>query len=104
MQAYYHKVQYYETDAMGIVHHSNYLRFLEEARNEFTNQSELPYVEVEKAGYLCPVAASHCKYHVAARFGETLRIITKCESYNGVRLVYSYRVENVTTGALCLTG
>ena len=35
MNLYQHKVQYYETDKMGIVHHSNYVRWMEEARIDF---------------------------------------------------------------------
>ena len=35
MKTYIHKVKYYETDKMGITHHSNYVRFMEEARISF---------------------------------------------------------------------
>ena len=38
MKAYQHKVQYYETDKMGITHHSNYIRWMEEARIDFLEQ------------------------------------------------------------------
>ena len=38
MKPYIHKVQYYETDKMGITHHSNYIRWMEEARVDFMEQ------------------------------------------------------------------
>lgn len=56
---YEHKTQYYETDQMGIIHHSNYIRWFEEARIEFMNQCGFSYAQMEKDGIivrccLCP--------------------------------------------------
>ena len=104
LQAYLHKVQYYETDAMGIVHHSNYLRFMEEGRNDFTDQSGTMYSLVEEEGFFCLVTKADCKYHSPAHYGETLKIITTLESYNGVKLIYSYRLEDADTGVLRVSG
>ena len=44
---YVRKVQYYETDRMGIVHHSNYIRWMEEARTDVLEQIGLPYDKIE---------------------------------------------------------
>lgn len=49
---YVRKVQYYETDRMGIVHHSNYIRWMEEARTDVLEQIGLPYDKIERAGIL----------------------------------------------------
>ncbi len=38
MNDYIHRVQYYETDQMAVVHHSNYIRWMEEARVEFLDR------------------------------------------------------------------
>ena len=54
-RAYSHKVQYYETDQMGIVHHSNYIRWFEEARTDLMEQMGLGYDEMEARGILSPV-------------------------------------------------
>ena len=43
MKVYQHKVHYYETDKMGFVHHSNYVRWFEEARDDYFNQTDVPY-------------------------------------------------------------
>ena len=45
---YEHKVQYYETDQMGIVHHSNYIRWFEEARVDFLDQVDMSYARMEE--------------------------------------------------------
>lgn len=48
MEAYVHKVQYYETDQMGVVHHSNYIRWFEEARIDYLDKMGMSYDAVEK--------------------------------------------------------
>ena len=57
MKPYIHKVQYYETDKMGITHHSNYVRWMEEARIEFLDQIGWSYVRMEEEGIISPVLA-----------------------------------------------
>ena len=42
MEEYTHSVQYYETDKMGIVHHSNHVRWMEEARVDYLKQLGFP--------------------------------------------------------------
>ncbi len=70
-QPYQHKVQYYETDGMGIVHHSNYIRWFEEARVDFLAQIGMPFEQVEARGIVSPVLRVSCEYKTMARFGET---------------------------------
>ena len=55
MNTYRHTVQYYETDKMGITHHSNYIRWMEEARVDFMSQIGWDYAKLEKQGVICPV-------------------------------------------------
>ena len=50
MWSFKRQVNYYETDRMGVVHHSNYLRYLEEARYVWMEEMGLPYPEFEKQG------------------------------------------------------
>ena len=52
---YTHRVQYYETDQMGIVHHSNYIRWFEEARIDWMRHCGISYREMEKQGIIVPV-------------------------------------------------
>ena len=60
MVPYDHKVQYYETDGMGIVHHSNYIRWFEEARVDLLEQLGFGYDRIEEAGYSGPVLEVSC--------------------------------------------
>lgn len=49
MSDYVRKINYYETDKMGITHHSNYVRFMEEARTDFLEKHGCGYSSFEKS-------------------------------------------------------
>lgn len=104
MQPYIRKTNYYETDRMGIIHHSNYIRWFEEARIDFMNQANAPYVELEAAGVMIPVLGVECTYHSMVRFGDTVEIEMKIVEYTGTRMAITYRVTDQATGALRTTG
>ena len=55
MEPYHHTVQYYETDRMGITHHSNYIRWMEEARVDFLRQLGWGYDRLEAEEIISPV-------------------------------------------------
>ena len=103
-QIYERKINYYETDKMGVVHHSNYIRFFEEARCEFLEKSDLPYDKLEANGIMSPVLGFSCKYKQHVTFGDIIEIHTSITSYTVVKFTVSYEVYNKTTGALCVTG
>ena len=54
MGVYRRKAQYHETDQMGIIHHSNYVKWMEEARIDFMKEMGFGYGEVEKRGIVSP--------------------------------------------------
>lgn len=92
IKPYYHKVQYYETDAMAIVHHSNYIRWFEEARLDYLEQIKFPYAEIEARNLLIPVLEASCQYRQAVRFGETVQIETEITRFNGLKFTVSYQI------------
>ena len=98
------KINYYETDKMGVVHHSNYIRFLEEARCEMLDYSGMPYSEYEKNGIMIPVLCVNLTFKMHVTFGDVLVITPFVKSFNGVRLVMEYVVTDKNTGNLVLTG
>ncbi|PKL07041.1 MAG: acyl-CoA thioesterase [Spirochaetae bacterium HGW-Spirochaetae-9] len=101
---YLHKTQYYETDQMGVVHHSNYIRWFEEARTDLLEQAGLGYDKMEERGIIVPVLAASCEYKSSVRYGETVAIIPKVEAYTGLRLTISYRVLDASSGELRAAG
>ena len=104
MTPYEHKVQYYETDGMGIVHHSNYIRWFEEARFDLLEQLGYGYDRIESEGFSSPVLEVSCKYKTMARFGDTVRIYAEVSDYNGVRLSLHYEVRDAQTKDLRCAG
>lgn len=103
MEAYRHKVHYYETDKMGFVHHSNYIRWFEEARTDFFDKVGAPYTLTESLGLISPVLTVQCEYKKSCYFGETLLIYVTLEKVENVRFYVSYRVTSVD-GELRATG
>lgn len=104
MEIYEHKVQYYETDQMKVVHHSNYIRWFEECRIEMMERGGLGYEKMEEEGIICPVASVNCRYETMTKFGEVVQIIPTVEKFNGIRLVISYEVREKETKELRCTG
>lgn len=86
------KINYYETDKMQVVHHSNYIRYLEECRMDFLKQVGLDYAEIEKKGIMIPVLSVNCNYQSPAKYGDTICIVPKLENFHGVKFEMSYRI------------
>ncbi len=99
-----HKVQYYETDQMKVVHHSNYIRWFEEARVELMEKTGCPYDKMEEKGVISPVLEVSCQYKEMVHFGETVEISAWISSFNGIRLSLSYEVRRQKDQTLCTTG
>jgi len=104
MMAYEHQAQYYETDQMGIIHHSNYVRWMESARIWWMQQIGVDYRKMEEDGIISPVVSVSCQYRSMVHFGDIVQIALKIEKYNGAKLSLSYRVTDKESGELRMTG
>lgn len=98
MRDYEHKAQYYESDQMGIIHHSNYIRWMEEARMDYLSLIKFPMEKIEAAGIVSPVASVDCKYKKPCRINEVICIHITVKEYNGVKLVLGYEMYEKETG------
>jgi acyl-CoA thioester hydrolase len=101
MWSYRREVQYYETDRMGVIHHSNYLRILEEARMAWMEANFEPYPEIEKRGIIVPFTRSEATFLSFLRFGDTFRVEMELYKFTGLRMYFRYKVYNENTGELC---
>lgn len=95
---YERKINYYETDRMGVVHHSNYIRFLEEARCFWMEQIGMPFEMLEEHGITIPVLGVNCQYKHHVTFGDVLQIRVLITEYTGVRMTVGYDVIDKKTG------
>lgn len=98
-----HHVNFYDTDAMAVVHHSNYIRWFEEARVDYLDAIGLPYKQMEEEGIGSPVLEMHCQYKSKVTFGETVTIRVQMKSYTGLRFSVAYEVTG-EDGTLRCTG
>ena len=97
MQKYELQAQYYETDQMGIIHHSNYIRWFESARIRYMHRIGVEYGDMEKSGIISPVLEVNCVYKSMVHFGDVVEIETKIEKYNGVKMELSYIIRDKET-------
>lgn len=104
MIPYRHVAQYYETDQMGIIHHSNYIRWMEEARIDFLRQAGIRYGDLEADGLISPIFEVKCRYRHMVKFEDVVAIEVGVTKYTGVKLILSYRMVNETSGELCAEG
>lgn len=104
LKPYERTSMYYETDQMGIIHHSNYIRWFEEARLDYLNQIDLSYSGLEARGVMIPVLSVTCEYKYAVRFNEPVLIIPVIEAFNGVKMEISYQIIDAATKQLRTTG
>ncbi|MEE0235085.1 MAG: thioesterase family protein [Bacteroidales bacterium] len=98
---HYLDVRYYETDQMGIVHHSNYIRYFECGRVAMLKDLGLPIENIEEAGVMLPVVSVECRYKVPARLGETLKIISMIDEVPRAKLVIRTEIFNPSGQLVC---
>lgn len=103
-KSYSRVTNYYETDKMGIIHHSNYIRYFEEARIDWMNQMGLSYEGIENLGLLIPVMFANCCYLFPLRFGDEIEVQVKLVKFDGIKMEFSYIIVRKDTEEICTTG
>ncbi len=104
MDIYRRKVNYYDTDQMGIVHHSNYIRYMEEARVHLMDENGIGLPEIEKLGLVIPVLSVTSNFLRPAHFGEDVEIHTFLTGFRGIKFSFRYEIYNPANGELLNTG
>jgi acyl-CoA thioester hydrolase len=90
------EVRYAETDQMGVVHHANYIVWLELARTSLCARSGFHYADIERLGYLLMVTGVEVRYHRPARYGEVVRVACWCERLGSRGMRFAYEVRKAT--------
>ena len=98
---YEHIVQYYETDKMGITHHSNYIRWMEEARIDFLAQIGWDFAKLEALGIVSPVVSVECRYRATTTFSDKISISVSIEEFKGIKLKLRYLMTNEAEKIVC---
>lgn len=90
MKNYCHKINYYETDKMGVTHHSNYVRIMEEARVDFFEQLGWNYEKFEEMGIVSPVLSIECNFIQTTTYPDVVEVAVSVQKISMFKLVLSY--------------
>lgn len=104
IKPYIRKPNFYETDQMGIIHHSNYIRWFEEARVDLMEQMGFGYMKAVEAGVDFAVLGVSCEYKSMVRFGDTVEILCELTSIEAMRMTIAYTITDSVTGQVRTTG
>ena len=100
IESYVRVINYYETDQMHIVHHSNYARYLEEARLHLMDQLGLAYDKMEEMGIIIPVLELHDYYIKSITYGDIIEIVPIIYKLTPVRFSLKYNIFRSGTDEL----
>ena len=88
-----HRVKFFDTDVMGVAHHSNYIRWFETGRVEFLRELGIDLNEMMNDGILFPIVEVGAKFHAPARFDDELEIETTAEALTKAKMKFNYAVR-----------
>ena len=94
MHSYQHEVRYYECDRMGITHHSNYVRIMEEARVDYLDQLGFGFDKIEEEGVVSPVISIECNYKHPTTFKDIIDVKVTISQFTEVKFEFSYEMRH----------
>src|SRR5881398_799729 len=98
------RVNYSETDQMGVVYHANYLIWFDRARTELMRETGVTYKELEQQGVYLAVSEVNVRYRAAARYDDLVRVRCWVRDLASRRVTFGYAVERAGSGELLATG
>lgn len=98
------RVIYADTDAMGIVYHTNYIKWFEVGRNEYLRNLGYPYSRLEAENLWLPVASVECTYKAPAKYDDVLEIYAWISEVKAATVVICYEIFKKETGELLVMG
>jgi len=97
------RVRYKETDAMGVVHHSNYVNYYEVVRTEMLRELGTTYKDLESSGVMLPIHEVKMNYYTPAYYDDLLTVKLTMKQMPGVRMTIEHEIFN-EQGVLVNTG
>jgi len=98
-----HRVNYSETDQMGVVYHAEYLVWLDVARTEHLRQTGVSYADLERQGFRLAVGEARIRYRQPARYDDPIRVRCWVRERASRRITFGYAVEHADRGDLLVT-
>ena len=88
------RVRYGETDQMGVVHHANYLSYMEDGRTRLMAEKGCSYAELERQGFGLPVRRAELRYWAPAYYDEELLVMTSVRGMRSASVTFEYEIQN----------
>jgi len=98
------KANYYETDQMSIIHHSNYIRWFEEARVDLMEKINFDYKKVNEFGIDFALIDVYCEYKSMVHFGDIVNIYVSLSELTEMRMTVDYKIIDIKSGVICTLG
>ena len=98
-----HRVNFYDTDAMEVVHHANYIRWFEIGRVAYLRRIGITLGALMEAGYVFPIIKVGAEFHAPGHFDDELVVETTATSLTRAKMAFSYRILNAA-GTVLVTG
>lgn len=96
-------VRYYETDPMGIVHHSEYIRYFEIARDTWLKSVGFDHRKCMEENLVFPVVSLRCDYKISAKFGQDVTVTAEITEFTGATVTFRQQVLD-PDGNVCADG
>ena len=93
MEPYKHQVKYYECDRMGVTHHSNYIRFMEETRIDWMDRLGYGFERMEAEGVVSPVVAISCNFKHTTTFKDIIEIELSVAEISALKISFAYTMK-----------
>jgi len=104
IKPYCRKANFYETDQMGIIHHSNYIRWFEEARVDLLEQINFGYEKINERGIDFGVLDVYCEYKLMVHFGDVVNIYVSLSELKEMKMTIEYKIVNAKSNESCTLG
>ncbi|MBR0600333.1 acyl-CoA thioesterase [Sinanaerobacter chloroacetimidivorans] len=98
------RVIYADTDAMGVVYHTNYIKWFEIGRTELLRSLGYPYAQFEEEGVMLPLVECSCKYKIPAKYDDLLEVKAWISEAKSATITIDYEIYRKETGELLVTG
>lgn len=99
-----HRVNFFDTDAMAVVHHANYIRWFEIGRVDFLRKAGITLTEMMEDGYIFPITNVQAKYTASGHYDEILLIKTIPVALTKAKMEFNYEVYRQEDNTLLVTG
>jgi acyl-CoA thioester hydrolase len=96
-------IRFCEVDAMGVVWHGNYVKYLEDGREAFGKQYQFAYYDVYKQGLMTPIVKLDIDYKQMLKYGEKIIIETKYVPTEAAKIIFLYKLINTIDNSLVIT-